>query len=394
MRYLILIFLVLVLPAGVYWAVNGMASPEDTWERFAGQVDDIRRSQPDDPEPEPEPEPKKEKKEEEPEEKPDVPDPVKKDPEPVAPRADPVELFAKGKFAAAVDAYGDAAGRGRALARLGVAMTEAFPEPTGFYLIVDLRGGSTQEGFIIADGAEIKLMDPTGRAISIPSSLVRGRQAYPPEKAEERVYPRIQKEVASGDVRRLFRATSAAFRMGRPDWAAPLLEKVVQADSSAVLKAIATDVPALARDPLFRAYTDAVVTRDVRPDPVTVVRNDPKKTNGTSKRDNPLKLNGGKKSPGRNSKFTVTDSKAKEYMVQARPLRLEGKRLYDKIYGEGLDNANVADVEQSIRKYEAALALYEKALEREDDDTIYVLVTGCSKKLFQLRFWKEQLGGR
>ena len=48
----------------------------------------------------------------------------------------------------------------------------------------------------------------------------------------------------------------------------------------------------------------------------------------------------------------------------------------------------------AIRSYEKALELYEKALLREDSDTIFALVQGCSKKLFQLRFWKEQVGSK
>ena len=390
MRFLILILLVVILPAAVYWAVNGMAGPAETWERFAGQVDDIRRSQPDDPEPDPEPIRTKDP-EREPEEKPAEPEPRKRTPEPAVPRTDPATLFAQGKFEQAAAAFDDSRPRARALAQLGAAFRDAFPEPTELYLVVELKGGSTQEGYAIADGEELKLLDPTGRAIGLPKSLVVGRRSLEPNQVAERTLPRIRKEVESGDARRLFRATTAAFRIGRPEIAAPLLEKIVNADSGAILKAITKDVAPLARDSLFRAYTDAKVTRDPRPEPTpVVVRNDP----ATTKRDNPLKLNGRKKSTGRNSKFNVTDAKAREYMVQARPLRLEGKRLYDKVYVEGLDKADVADVEEAIRKYEAALALYEKALEREDDDTIYVLVTGCSKKLFQLRFWKEQLSGR
>jgi len=400
MRYIILVFLVLVLPAAVYWAVNGMADPADTWERFAGQVDDIRRSQPE-PDPVPEEDPEG-KKEEEPEEKPTQPEVVKKDPEPVVPGVDPARLFSEGKFREAVSAYGNSNARARALAQLGAAFAEAFPEPTDDYLVVELRGGSTQEGYAVTDGAEVKLLDPTGRAIALPSSMIVGRRTLDKARTAERTLPRIEKEVASGDARRLFRATAAAFRIGRPDLAGPLLAKIVDADSTAVLKAISKDVAPLARDPLFRAYRDAVVTPEARPEPVVIARATPGRNGGSSReRDNPLKsdgsavkLNGGRNGKKRNSKFDVTDAKAREYMVKARPLRMAGKKLYDKVSTDGLDAAKIADVENAIRKYDAALALYEKALEREDDDTIYVLVTGCSKKLFQLRFWKEQLGGR
>ena len=202
--------------------------------------------------------------------------------------------------------------------------------------------------------------------------------------------------MASGDARRIFRATAAAFRIGRADLAGPLLEKIVDADSTAVLKAITKDVSVTARDPLFRAYRDAVVTPEARPDPIVTARTQPKRNDARNNgRTNPLKLNGARNGKSsRNSKLDIKDPKARKWMVQARPLRLDGKKLYDAVAAAGLKQAELEDVETAIRKYEAALALYEKALEREDSDTIYVLVTGCSKRLFQLRFWKEQLGGR
>jgi len=406
-RYVTLIILVIVFPGAVYWAVNGMAGPGETWERFAGQVDDIRRSQPE-PEPEeepirrkkPEPEPEKkpeEDKEEEPEEK---PDPVT---DPVIRAVNAAHLFTQGRFRESAAAYGEAGGRARALAVLGAAFAEAFPEPTDSYLVVELRGGSTQEGFVIADGAEVKLLDPTGRAITLPSSLIVARRSIGKEKTAERTLPRIEEEVASGDARRLFRATAAAFRIGRPDLAGPLLNKVVLADSSAILKAISKDVDRTAQNPLFRAYADAVVVRESRPEPIVTAKRQPR-TNGSSsngQRKNGLKTDGTRKLDGskkhgksRRSTVKINDEQARKYMVQARPLRLDGKKLFDKVQVGGLDSAKLDDVETAIRKYEAALDLYEKALEREDSDTIYVLVIGCSKKLFQLRFWKEQLGGR
>ncbi len=398
MRYLLLILLVVVFPGAVYWAVNGMADPVDTLDRFTGQLGDIRRSQPDPVEedvlePPPEDEPKQE---------PEIRETPVEQPRPeiripVVSRREADALFVEGRFDEAATAYGDSRTRRRALAQLGVAFAQAFPPPTGEYLVVELRGGkSTMEGFNIGNDLELKLLDPTGRSIGLSAGMVATKRTISPDKVIQRTRPRIEIEAQSDDPRRLFRAAAAAFRIGRPDLAAPLLERLVKADQQTMLKAISKDVAPTAQVALFRAYSDAVIVPEDRPDPVeTVARPKTNGTNTTRKKNGSgaLKLDGSKRKR-RNGKLTINDKQARKFMVEARPHRIEGKRLYEKIYADGLDNARPEDVDEAIRSYEKALALYEKALLREDTDPIFVLVQGCSKKLFQLRFWKEQVGSK
>lgn len=407
MRYILLVLLVFVFPASVFWAINGMATPADTWVMFSGQLDDIRRSQPEPVEEEPIPEPPSP-------EDPDEREPEEREPEiqPVEKKSTPIELpsvtplrkadrlFVEGLFAEAVAAYGDTRARRRALAHLGEAFAQAFPTPDGEYLVVQLRGGSsTLEGYNIGDDRELKLLDPTGSKIGLPATMIASRRNVDPDKVIQRTRPRIEKEAASNDPRRLFRATAAAFRIGRPDLAAPLLERLVKADQKAMLKAIRTEAEPGARDALFRAYSDAVFEEEVRPEPVVTTsattgngprKAKPKRGNGGSGR---LTLDGRKRKP-RRGKMKVQDEQARKLLIEARPYSKKGKSLYEKISAGGLKDASLDDVEAAIRNYEKALDLYEKAREREDSDPIYALVTGCSKKLFQLRFWKEQVGGR
>ena len=79
---------------------------------------------------------------------------------------------------------------------------------------------------------------------------------------------------------------------------------------------------------------------------------------------------------------------------KARPFRTEGERLFNKIQTDGLEKAKPDDIDQAIRKYEAAQKLYEQAWEREDSDTIFALVKACSGRLFRLRFFRDQVGKR
>ena len=122
--------------------------------------------------------------------------------------------------------------------------------------------------------------------------------------------------------------------------------------------------------------------------------------NDKPRRDNPLqksddnggrvKLNGGK----RKTRLSIKDPEANRLVAQARPHRQKGEELYKKVYKAGLKNAEPHDVDTAIRKYEAALNLYEEAFIIEDNDAIFALLTGCSRRLFKLRFWKDQIGSR
>jgi len=397
MRIFLLIFLVFVLPAAVFWVGTGAAHPFDAAERFwyqAGQLVGSAREEPkDDPIlEEPEPPTDEEKRE------PAGESPVEKpEPEPKA-KPDPAALFREGKFAEAARFATQT--RQRTLAELGAAFAAAFPPPPEPYVVVALTSGSEHEGFALEALGEVRLMQPTGRAIGLPESMIASKRELTPAQMVERALPDIEKEATSGDTRRLLRATAAAFRIGRPDAAAPLIGRIVGADAQSVLQAISKDVPADVRDALFRAYRDAALAqRTDAPAAVTARANAkaaPEETD-EPERTNPLQRKpdqpGG---PGgsRSKRLAIQSEAAKKLMTQARPLREAGEALYQKVYAAGLDKAKPDDVEEAIRKYKSALDLYEKAIEIEDNDTIYALLTGCSKKLFQLRFWKEQVGSR
>jgi len=392
MRILLLIFLAVVLPAAVYLAANGPMEPLVTGEKFLGELGKLAGppTEPEpveEPEPEPEPEPPVEP---EPGVKEETPEPDQPEPKPAA---DAAALYAQGRFAEAAAAARDE--NRRALSALGAAFATAFPPPPEPYVVVVLTSGSEHEGFALDAIGEVRLMQPTGRAIGLPDSMIASKRELTPDQMVARTLPDIEKEAASGDVRRLLRATAAAFRIGRPDAAAPLLGRIVGADAQSVLQAISKDVPAEAKDALFRAYRDAAIARRApAPVPVTVRGGD---EDEEPERANPLQPKGD--GPGRHggsssSRLVIQSEEAKKLVAQARPLREEGEALYEKIYTAGLDKAKADDIETAIRKYKSALDLYEKAILIEDNNMIYALVTGCSKKLFQLRFWKEQVGAR
>ncbi|MHC4408649.1 MAG: hypothetical protein ACYS0F_06570 [Planctomycetota bacterium] len=382
MRIFLLIFLVFLLPAAVYWASTGGGDPVDVAQRFLYQLGQLKGEEtPKAEEPEPEPE----------EEEEDKPEPSKepeeeKRPEPTA--ADPDALYRQGAFVQAAEAATEESLR--TLALLGAAFAKAFPPPGEPYMVVELTGGSKHEGFALEAIGEVRLMQPTGSAIGLPASMIVSKRELSAEEAAERTLARIEREAASGDMRKLFRATAAAFRVGHPEAAAPLLERIVGAEAQSVLKAITKDVPAEAKDELFRAYSDAAIARKAPAKPVTVVQRD------RPRRDTPLKADGSrtKLNGGRKKRTEVKDAEAKKFMSKARPFRQEGEALYKKILAGGLAKADPDDIENAIRKYNAAMTLYEKAFEIEDNDTIYALLTGCSKQLFRLRFWKEQVGTR
>ncbi|MHC4939969.1 MAG: hypothetical protein ACYTHK_13455 [Planctomycetota bacterium] len=331
--------------------------------------------------------------EEEPEEEP-LPEPEKagKEPEVETPgpqpevREDPDALYRAGEFAKAAAASTDESQR--ALAMLGAAFAKAFPPPAEPYLVVELTGGSKHEGFAIETPGEVRLMQPTGSAIGLPAAMIVQKKELTREEAAERTLARIEREAASGDMRRLLRATAAAFRVGRPEAAAPLLHRIIGADATSVLKAILKDAPADARDELFRAYSDAATARKVPPKPARVVRND------RPRRDNPLQENRTKLGTRKPKRIEIKDPKAKELVAKARPLREAADALHKRVFAAGLAKADPNDIETAIRKYEAAMELYEDAFIIEDNDTIYALLTGCSKRAFQMRYWKEQVGAR
>ncbi|MEM8883759.1 MAG: hypothetical protein AAGD14_06820 [Planctomycetota bacterium] len=390
MRLLLLIFLVLVVPLAVYWTVNG-GTPQEAAGRLWGQIRELPGETPE-PEPEPLPDPKPEPEMEVIE----VPPRPIDEPKPAKPaKADPDELFRAGKFEEAAAASTDE--RQRSLAQLGAAFAKAFPRPREPYVEIELKGGSRNEGFALDVPNEVRLMQPTGRAIGYPESMIVMKRELTEAQAAKRARALMAKEIEKGGATHLVRATAAALRMGLRAEAAELLPRIVALDTGDVIRVISKDVPADVRDALFRAYSNAAVAAQLppptrEPDPKLEPEPEPevKRTNPlTDPKPSRTKLGGSRK-----KRTEVEDSQARSLMSKARPHREHGDQLFKKVQSGGLKSADPDEVNQAIRSYETALDLYEKAFLREDNDTIYALMTGCSKRLFQLRFWKDQLGQR
>ena len=210
MRIFLLIFLVFLLPAAVYWASTGGGDPVDVAQRFLYQLGQLKGEEtPKAEEPEPEAEPEKEEEktpEKEPEEE--------KQPEPTA--ADPDALYRQGAFVQAAEAAREESLR--TLALLGAAFAKAFPPPGEPYMVVELTGGSKHEGFALEAIGEVRLMQPTGSAIGLPASMIVSKKELTAEEAAERTLARIEREAASGDMRKLFRATAAARQPAQRRW--------------------------------------------------------------------------------------------------------------------------------------------------------------------------------
>jgi len=283
----------------------------------------------------------------------------------------PTELFAEGKFAEAARSRGN--DRLRSLARFGDALGRALPAWSYPYMIVRLSRGRTQEGFVRESDTELTVMQASGSSMSIPKSLVVGRETIPEEH-------HVLVATVGNDSRKLLRGAAICFRLGRPGDAAGLLRRIVDADGTP--RAIEKEIPPDHRAEIHRAYAEAAISLQI---PTPIVK--------TTPRANPLKKDP-RSRPGTSSRLKIKDAQARKLMGKARPLRLEGERLFKKIQLDGLKKADPNDIDQAIRKYEAAQKLYEQAWEREDSDTIYAIVKGCSGRLFRLRFFRDQIGKR
>jgi tetratricopeptide (TPR) repeat protein len=81
-------------------------------------------------------------------------------------------------------------------------------------------------------------------------------------------------------------------------------------------------------------------------------------------------------------------------MEEAAPYRKKGEKLYREIVIKGADASTLDAVNEALREFDKALALYEKAVEIEESDGLYAIMQSSSRLRFHLAFWKQQLEGR
>lgn len=378
-RLSLLVFFAFVIPAGAFWASHGFRPLHETTRHFREQVRALGGERPKSPE---EPKPVVGQVAG-PETAPGPETPP--EPPPVAPPRTPTfeELFLQGKFAAAASAPADE--KSRSVARLGNALAAAFPVslPPGRYLRVIARGGVAFEGFAEETPEGIRLMQATGASLTLPTDTVTSKQEVPKETAIATLVEKIAKQGKDpgAKVPGLFLLMEQALRLGRPDAAAPILLRVVAMDVESALfpNSVRTRVPADRQPEVQRAYIACMGAH--APQEVVAA---PRPTLG---REEPLR-------PAKPSGALVKDPRALALLDQAAPIRLEGERLYRKVNDAGLKEANGSDISEAIRLLEQAIDLYGQAMEIEDSNGVQALITACSKKSRNLRFWQLQVESR
>jgi tetratricopeptide (TPR) repeat protein len=378
-RTFLFLLLVVAVPAGVYWAGNG-----GSFARLPEEIRELRGPEPAPPrEPEPPPEPEPKPPEAEPE-KPPPPAP----PTPVTPAEDPrakaQRLFREGRFADAARAYDGVDERRRAIALLGEAFTRAFPEnlPNGPYVIIQTLTGERYEGFGEKEGGRLKIVDAAGRSFAFPESAISAKQEITREEARDRI---AREALNSTEINgpRIFALIQAACTVGRPDAAAPLIEPALEADEKEpyFLSSVRGRVPAAGQKEMYRAFATAQAPAVMAADePVVRV---------------PARLGGGRNVvPQPSVEGGAKDPKVRALMEEAAPYRKRGEKLYKEIVLKGADASAKDLVDEAIREFDKALALYEKAVAIEESDALYSVMQSTSRLRFHVAFWKQQLEGR
>jgi hypothetical protein len=353
-RFGLLVFLVAIVPLGIYWAGHGFESPEAGLSRFAGEVGALHgvpRPEPETPAPEPEPAVDRV-----------IPEPPKTPEAPRSPdaptedrRTKAARLFHEGNFLGAAQAAKGIDESRHALARLGVALEAAFPIdlPDAPWLRVETTAGGSFEGFAEERGDQLRITSATGRSLSLPTNVVSSRVEVPREKALAGAARRIRAEggtESSGP--KLFALIGEALRIGHPE-AAALAACMLEPEESA-----------LSNRPLVRSPT---------------------------RLGNGVRNNGNRSLQGRSA---LRDAQALALMKKAGPLREKADQLWKKTRDAGLKGADIDEIDEAIGLLERALEFYEKALEHEDADEIHALLRHSSKRAFQLRMWRDQVAGR
>jgi hypothetical protein len=405
-RIFLLVFLVVILPAGVFWAGQGLADPGTSVERFTDQVvalggDPAPEAAPlPDPEPEPEPAPGPE------------PEPVPVEPAPPAePTPDPApreshrdradRLFAEGAFADAAAAYAGIDDRMQAVAQLGAALhaacTTSLPEKP--YKVFRAKNGAEYEGFCTETLSKVQLERAHGVSLSFPRDMLTERLSMTRDQAERFVVDRLRTQAAEArSGKHLLAFMREALAWNRPDVIATWIEPALEADEEEpyFLAQVAKFAPTERKGDLIRAYTVCMATTAERGNPLATVSNPPPPTRAPKALQPTAQAP--KRMQGTNAKRNgyksdVRDPEAIELLRRAGPLRERGQELHKKTLAAGLEGAELADIEEAIRLLEEALSLYEKAMEIEDSDEIFALIRYSSRMAYQLRMWRDQLTG-
>lgn len=379
-RSFLFLLLVVAVPLSVYWAGNGRS-----FARLPGEIRELRGAEraptpppgrPPLPEPEPVPE--------EPEPR-NPPPPAPPAPAPAENAREKAErLFLEGRFADAARAFDGIDERRRAIALLGEAFTRAFPEnlPQAPYVIFQTLTGERYEGFGETEGGRLKIVDAAGRSFAFPESAISAKQEITREEARDRI---AREALNSTDVAgpRIFARIQAACAVGRPDAAAPLLEPALEADEKEpyFLSSVRGRVPAAWQKEMYRAFATAQAPAVMAADePVVRV---------------PARLGGSRNVvPATPAESGAKDPKVRALMEQAAPFRKRGEKLYKEVVIKGVDASTKDLVDEAVREFDKALALYEKAVAIEESDTLYSVMSRTSRLRFHVAFWKQQLEGR
>ncbi len=372
-RLSLFLLLVVAVPAGIYWAGNGgsFAPLGEEWKELLGTRPERAPTPETEPEPVREPEP--------------APPPPQAPPPPLAedPGKKAERLFREGRFGEAALAFSGVDEHRRALALLGEAFVQAFPEslPNGPYLVLRTRTGEVYEGFGERAGGRVTVVDAAGKSFAFPASSLSDEQELSREDARRRI---ALQALNSTDVAgpRIFALIQAACAAGRPDAAAPLLGPALEADEKEpyFLSTVRARVPSARQGAMYRAFATAQAPAVMASDePVVKV---PARLGG-SRVPVPAPESGGSKNP-----------KVRDLMEQAAPHRKRGEKLYKQIVLKGADASTLDDVNEAIAAFDKALLLYDKAVAIEESDSLYAVMQSASRLNFHLRFWKQQLEGR
>ncbi|MGQ0614672.1 MAG: hypothetical protein ACT4PV_13130 [Planctomycetaceae bacterium] len=380
------VFLVLVIPAGAFWAGNGFSGPGDSWRLFASQTRGILGDRSSVPPPATPAQPPEPTPPEQPEATP--PEPPPPPPPAVDPRVAADELFAAGKFEEAAAKFAGLDAQREAEARLGVALLRAFPRniPEGVYLKVTTLEGAEWEGFAQDKGDQIQLVKPGGLSISLPRARIRSQVEVPRAEVLKRAREEVLREGADAGATgpRLFALIQQALLMGDPAAAADLLPRALEQEESTgfFLTSIRVRIPDVAaREAVFQALQACLVPRTPAAETPTVrVPDRISDGGGSPKSDKPL----------------VNDPRAQEMMRKAAPLRERGDDLYRdvalKILQGKATDADRPTLEEALRLYTEASKLYQQVLAIEYVNSVASIDKHVARRVAQLLFERDHWG--